>query len=75
MKSSVSPIVVTVVLVVLIAFIGFLAVRNFGSTQASSNQPSFANFDPSKITPEQREQIKKNFEAARATRNTISTGH
>lgn len=74
MKSSVSSAVATVLIVVLAVFVGFLAYRNFSAPSAASNQPSFSSFDPSKITPEQHETIKRNFEAARKTRNATATG-
>ena len=69
---AVSPAVTAVIVVVLLGFIGFLAYHNFVPKQADAGMTFGSHADMSKLSPEQLDTVRKEFEAAKSSRGATA---
>ena len=72
---AVPPAVTAILVVALIGLIGFLAFRNFGPKQSDAGMEFGAHADLSKLTPEQLDTVRKEFNAAKANRAATANGN
>lgn len=75
MKQQVSPTVVIVAIVLLIGIIGFFAYRTVLAPKGPEGSETLTmKGDLSKLKPGDFDQVKKDLEAAKATRDATATG-